>query len=106
MQGVNTWSFAPYKPFLFDTGDIYICRLYPGEGKIGLDWLPLEKAGIYTVVWKKRGAFCWYDMNMHENKFSGIRGIFQSLAEITGDKPTQQQEESEDADEWDDEELE
>ncbi|MBQ4605272.1 MAG: exo-alpha-sialidase [Clostridia bacterium] len=59
MKGVNTWSFAPYKPFLFDTGDIYICRLYPGEGKIGLDWLPLDGADVYTVVWKKRGAYCW-----------------------------------------------
>ena len=59
MKGVNTWSFAPYKPFLFDIGDIYICRLYPGEGKIGLDWLPLEGADTYTVVWKQRGACCW-----------------------------------------------
>ena len=42
MKGVHTWSFSPYKPFLFDTGDIYVCRLYPGEGKIGLDWLPLD----------------------------------------------------------------
>ena len=59
MKGVNTWSFAPYKPFLFDTGDIYVCRLYPGAGTIGLDWLPLAGADPYTVVWKKRGAYCW-----------------------------------------------
>ena len=59
MKGVNTWSFAPYKPFLFDTGDIYICRLYPGAGKIGLDWLPLDGDNVYTVVWKVRGAYCW-----------------------------------------------
>ena len=56
MKGVTSWSFAPYKPPLFDTGDIYICRLYPGEGKIGMDWLPSENAESYTVHLRLRGS--------------------------------------------------
>lgn len=60
MTGTVSWSYSPYKPFLFDTGDIYICRLYPGEKSIGLDWLPLvDFDEAYTICWKKRGAFCW-----------------------------------------------
>lgn len=57
MTGTSSWSFAPYKPLLFDTGDIYICRLYPGAGIIGLDWLPLDDAAGYTVCWRNRKAF-------------------------------------------------
>lgn len=60
MIGTTSWSYAPYKPFLFDTGEIYICRLYPDEKSIGLDWLPLvDFDESYTVCWKKRGALCW-----------------------------------------------
>ena len=56
----------------------------------------------FSEVWTQRRFWHGYDMNMHENKFSGIRGIFQSLNEITGGK----QEANEDADEWDDEDWE
>ena len=26
MRGYDKWSYAPYKPFLTEIGDIYICR--------------------------------------------------------------------------------
>ena len=79
MKGVHTWSFAPYKPFLFDTGDIYICRLYPGEKKIGLDWLPLENGDTYTVVWKKRGGYCWEG----SASVAGTSYVIENLADLT-----------------------
>jgi len=61
MKGVTSWSFHPYKPLLFDTGDIYICRVYPGSCRIGFDWLPAEGAASYTVCWKKRGEAVPYE---------------------------------------------
>lgn len=54
MKGTTTWSFHPYKPLLFDTGDIYVCRIYPDSCRIGFDWLPIEGVNRYTVYWKKR----------------------------------------------------
>ena len=55
MTGVTRWSFHPYKPLLFDTGDIYICRVYPGEGRVSFDWLPLDGISDYTVNIRRRG---------------------------------------------------
>lgn len=55
MTGVTRWSFHPYKPLLFDTGDIYICRVYPGEGRVSFDWLPLDGVSDYTVNIRRRG---------------------------------------------------
>ncbi len=39
MKGQTTWSYAPYKPFLFDSGDIYVCRIAPGKDYIHAEWL-------------------------------------------------------------------
>ena len=55
MTGVTSWSFHPYKPLLFDTGDIYICRVYPGEGRVSFDWLPLDGVSDYTMNIRRRG---------------------------------------------------
>lgn len=55
MKGVNTWSFKPYKPFLFDTGDIYICRLAPEKCAIHLEWLPIG-AEQYQIYCRTRNA--------------------------------------------------
>lgn len=38
MKGYSNWSFSPYKPFLFDSGDIYITRVCPYESYIHLEW--------------------------------------------------------------------
>lgn len=54
MQGQNTWSYAPYKPFLWETGDIYICRVAPSFDAIHLEWLDIGEQ--YTVFCRIRGA--------------------------------------------------
>lgn len=56
MKGVTSWSFHPYKPFLFDTGDLYVCRIFPGSGTVGFTWLPLEDTESYTVHLRRRAA--------------------------------------------------
>ncbi len=39
MKGVSSWSYAPYKPFFFDGGGIYVCRLAPDETSMHCEWL-------------------------------------------------------------------
>ncbi len=46
------WSFSPYKPIFFETGDIYICRISPTKNSFDLEWLSDEKD--FTVFLKKR----------------------------------------------------
>ena len=53
-KSVN-WSYRPYKPYFFDTGDIYICRLAPGKEYIHVEWL-YEKDESYTLFYRKRGS--------------------------------------------------
>ena len=44
MQKSIKWSYRPYKPFFFDSGDIYICRIAPGKNYVELEWLGDESA--------------------------------------------------------------
>ena len=39
MKGSSTWSYAPYIPFFFEVGDIYICRVTYAMNSIHLEWL-------------------------------------------------------------------
>lgn len=55
MKGYNGWSYAPYKPLLFDTGDIYICRVAPHETGIHFEWLD-GGAHEYEVFVREKGT--------------------------------------------------
>ncbi len=48
MKGYNYWSYAPYKPLLWDSGDIYICRVCPEEDRIHIEWLEAGEAEVYA----------------------------------------------------------
>lgn len=39
MKKPKTWSYAPYKPLFFETGDIYICRISPKKCRVHIEWL-------------------------------------------------------------------
>ena len=39
MKGRSSWSHAPYRPFLTDVGDPYLCRIAPSETSVRLEWL-------------------------------------------------------------------
>ena len=54
MKGQNQWSYAPYRPFLWDVGDIYICRIAPSATTIHLEWLSAEE-NSYEIFCRKRG---------------------------------------------------
>ena len=55
MKGYNLWSYAPYKPLLFNVGDIYICRIAPGANTIHFEWLGTEDKE-YSVFFRKRNT--------------------------------------------------
>ena len=54
MKGSSTWNYSPYKPFLFNTGGVYICRIAPSANKIHVEWLSLGEAE-YSVFARERG---------------------------------------------------
>ncbi len=66
MLGATTWSYAPYRPFFFDEGGLYVCRVAPGEKEICLEWLGNadtefevmlrpEGEGEYALTWRGKG---------------------------------------------------
>lgn len=58
MKGETCWSYAPYTPPLFDSGDIYICRIAPAETSVTVQWLG-ENETVYTVAHSRRGMNQW-----------------------------------------------
>ena len=54
MKKPKSWSYAPYKPLFFNTGDIYICRIAPTENTITFDWLPVDGAEHYNVYLREK----------------------------------------------------
>lgn len=53
MKGYSNWSYAPYRPLLGNTGDIYITRVVPHENKIHFEWLGNDSTE-YTVFFRKK----------------------------------------------------
>jgi len=53
MVGTNKWSYSPYKPYFFETGDIYINRVCPYENSIHFEWSDTED-DEYEVFYRKR----------------------------------------------------
>ena len=53
MQKSVCWTYSPYKPLLFEGGDIYICRIAPGKDQIHFEWLGKE-SDLYSVAYRKR----------------------------------------------------
>lgn len=53
MTGQSNWSYSPYIPFLFETGDIYINRVCPYETSIHFEWNSTDDAE-YEIFFRKR----------------------------------------------------
>ena len=53
MKGHSLWSFAPYRPPLFDVGTVYICRIAPVDTAVHFEWLPCGEP--CRVYFRKRG---------------------------------------------------
>ena len=50
------WSYRPYKPLLYDCGDIYICHLTNGDGWFCCDWLDEQGCDEYTLFYREKGS--------------------------------------------------
>ncbi len=55
MKKSIAWNYRPYRPFFFEVGDVYICRIAPDDGSIHFEWLDEDKL-TYTVHYRKRGT--------------------------------------------------
>lgn len=53
MTGQNTWSYSPYTPLLFNSGDIYINRVCPYKEGIHFEWQNTD-ACEYEVYFRRR----------------------------------------------------
>lgn len=56
MKACTQWSYRPYAPPLWNAGDVYICRLAPGERSVRLEWLPVEGVSDYEVRFAPRNG--------------------------------------------------
>ena len=54
MKGINTWSYSPYKPFLFESGCPYVSRVVPYENAIHFEWFEVEAP--YSVYYRESGT--------------------------------------------------
>lgn len=53
MQKSVKWSYAPYKPYFFEGGDIYVSRIAPNENEIHFEWL-CDCSDAYNVYIRVR----------------------------------------------------
>ena len=77
MQATTAWNYTPYKPFLFDGGDIYICQVIPEMNSVYFEWLPIEGAEEYQIFFGKdeeslarvgnTAECCWKKENLNDN---------------------------------------
>ena len=74
MKAVTSWSFAPYTPPLFDSGDIYVCRIAPYEAGFRCEWLAVDGAIEYTVKYGLRGGEMECELRTAEC-FADITGL-------------------------------
>ena len=82
MKGYNYWSYAPYKPLLWNTGDIYICRIVPYEKGIHFEWLKNdeEKFEIYFRI-RDDGEFVLCG-STNKSEFDMSSGYVTDVADI------------------------
>ena len=73
MTGHTSWSHRPYRPFLTEVGDIYICRIAPAEDRIHVEWLGGEEH--YAVYYRVRGEGEFLHHSTTPDCFCDITGL-------------------------------
>ncbi len=67
------WSFSPYKPIFFETGDIYVCRISPNKNDFTAEWLDINEE--YTIFLKKRDENDFKKVLKTRNNFCTIEKL-------------------------------
>ena len=68
------WSYSPYKPLFFETGDPYVCRLAPGADCIRVEWLA-SGPGPYRVFVRRRGGGAFAEAGVTDDTGFDIVGL-------------------------------
>ena len=68
------WSYSPYKPLFFETGDPYVCRLAPGADCIRVEWLA-SGPGPYRVFVRQRGGGAFAEAGVTDDTGFDIVGL-------------------------------
>ncbi len=74
MKGYSKWSFAPYKPFFHNVGDIYICRIAPYENSIRFEWLK-ENFSSFEIFLRKLGTSKFKKIGQTTNDYFVIQNL-------------------------------
>lgn len=74
------WYYSPYKPYLFETGDIYICRVIPEINEIHFEWLDIGNTQ-YKIYYRKRNNYC---IDEEELEFKLFTSTKDTQCTITG----------------------
>jgi len=74
MKACTMWSNLPYKPPLFDVGEIYITRIAPSETSVLIEWLGRTDTE-YKVYCRQRGAKSFSLSGTAESLSFCIRGL-------------------------------
>ncbi len=73
MKGQSTWSYHPYRPLLYDVGDIYISRVAPSKDTIHFEWI--SDNDNFCVYYKKRSSSEFVHFCDTGNCFCDITGL-------------------------------
>ena len=68
------WSYSPYRPYLFETGEPYICRICPEEHAIVFFWLGSVKE-TYRIAFRERGDSAFSQEQETLGTFYRISGL-------------------------------
>ena len=74
MKGQNTWSYSPYRPPLYEVGDIYVCRIAPSANAIRFEWLPVDSS-LYSVFYRARGEEAFIHWGYTRSTHCDITGL-------------------------------
>lgn len=73
MEKSIPWSYSPYRPYFFETGDIYICRISPEKDSFYLEWL--EASAEVTVFLRKRDEGEFQSIGTTKNNYFTVTDL-------------------------------
>jgi len=76
MKGYSKWSFNPYKPYFFETGDIYISRVCPYENSIHFEWQKKDDTE-YEIFLRRRDSGEYEKVGATKNNEFDIDGLIE-----------------------------
>lgn len=73
LQGAVKWSYTPYRPCMFQAGDITVTRIVPDEQSIYLEWI--NDSGSVCPMYKKHDDADFIQACMSDNGSALLTGL-------------------------------